>query len=412
MAQDSLFFTVKSVADALALVRKEIAPLNRRERLPVDDAAGRIVAAAPRSPVELPNFRRSAMDGYAVNASDTYGASDSLPAYLHRIGEVRMGERPTVVLGPGQCVEVATGAMLPDGADAVIMVERTQPFGAGDIEVLAPVAPGENVVQIGEDVGLGAPILPVGRRLRPQDLGGLLAVGLTRIDVVTRPRVHILSCGDELVAPDETPQLGQIRDINAPMLAALFNAAGAVARLYGRARDTFEDTLDKSRAAFAEADLLVISAGSSVSARDLTSAVITHLGEPGVLQHGLAVKPGKPTILAVCNGRPVIGLPGNPVSALLVARQIVVPLIGHLLGAKPEIPMARRATLTQNVPSTTGREDTVPVRLRQSENGWQAEPVFGKSNLIYTLINADGLLVVPLNANGLRAGVEVEVVVF
>lgn len=410
MAQDSLFFTVKSVADALDLLRRETPTLARHERLSVADSAGRVVAGEPRSPIELPAFRRSAMDGYAVRAADTFGASDSLPAYLTRVGEVRMGEQPSVVVAPGQAVEVATGAMLPEGADAVVMVERTQPFGTDQIEVLAPVAPGEHVVQIGEDVELGAAILPVGRRLRPQDLGGLLAVGITSVDVVARPRVHILSCGDELVTPDDTPGLGQIRDINAAMLAALFTAAGAEASTHGIARDTFDDTLAKAQAAFAEADLLVISAGSSVSSRDLTSAVIARLGAPGILQHGLAVKPGKPTILAVCDGRPVIGLPGNPVSALLVARQIVVPLIAHLLGAQPEWPSSVRATLTHNVPSTTGREDTVPVRLRSRDGRLEAEPVFGKSNLIYTLIRSDGLIVVPLNSNGLRAGVEVEVV--
>ncbi len=411
MAQDSLFFTVKSVADALEMLRRETPALARSERLPTKAAAGRVVARAPRSPVELPSFRRSAMDGFAVRASDTFGASDSLPAYLTRVGEVRMGEQPTVAVASGQAVEVATGAMLPEGADAVVMVERTQPFGADQIEVLAPVAPGEHVVQIGEDVALDAPILPEGRRLRPQDLGGLLAVGITHVDVVARPRVHILSCGDELVSPDAAPGVGQIRDINAAMLAALFEAAGAEATTHGIARDTFEDTLAKAREAFVDADLLVISAGSSVSARDLTSAVIGQLGAPGVLQHGLAVKPGKPTILAVCGGRPVIGLPGNPVSALLVARQIVAPLIAHLLGAQPEWAAHVRATLTQNIASTTGREDTVPVRLRRGDGRLEAEPVFGKSNLIYTLIRSDGLVVVPLNSNGLRAGTEVDVTI-
>ncbi len=412
MTQDNLFFTIASVDDALHRLRAQIEPLGRTESVPVAGAQGRIVARPPRSPVRLPDFTRSSMDGFAVRAADTYGASDTLPAYLTRVGEVRMGQRPTVSVAPGQTVEIATGAMLPEGADAVVMVERTQPFGAGEIEVLAPVAPGENVVQIGEDVERDAAIVPVGRRLRPQDLGGLLAVGLTDVDVVARPRVRILSCGDELVTPEQTPELGQIRDINAPMLAALFTAAGAEALTCGIARDTFDDTLAKAQAAYAEADLLVISAGSSVSARDLTSAVIARLGAPGILQHGLAVKPGKPTILAACNGKPVIGLPGNPVSALIVARQIVVPMIAHLLGALPELPATVRATLTQNVSSTTGREDTVPVRLTQRDGHWLAEPIFGKSNLIFTLIHADGLLVVPLNANGLRAGAEIDVTVF
>jgi molybdopterin molybdotransferase len=413
MTQDNLFFTVRSVADALQQLRQLIAPLSRSERLATAEAVGRSVARAPHAPVALPDFVRSAMDGYAVRAADTFGASDSLPAYLTRVGEARMGERPTMRIGSAQAVEIATGAMLPEGADAVVMLERTQPFGEGAIEVLAPVAPGENLVQIGEDVSPGAEIVPVGRRLRPQDLGGLLAVGLTEVEVVARPRVSILSSGDELVAPDQTPAPGQIRDINGPVLAALFSQAGAQTHLAGIAQDTFDHALSRAEAAFRDADVLVISAGSSVSTRDLTSAVINRLGPPGIVQHGLAVKPGKPTILAVCAGRAVIGLPGNPVSALLVARQIVVPLIQHLLGAPPELPAGLRATLTQNVASTTGREDTLPVRVRaDGAGGWLAEPVFGKSNLIYTLINADGLIVVPLNSNGLRAGSEVEVTPF
>ncbi|MCC7449812.1 MAG: molybdopterin molybdenumtransferase MoeA, partial [Anaerolineae bacterium] len=302
--------------------------------------------------------------------------------------------------------------MLPPGADAVVMVERTQSLGNNEIEVLAPVAPGENLVQIGEDVARGAEILSAGHRIRPQDIGGLLAVGILSIEVVVPPRIGILSCGDELVPPEDEPAPGQIRDINAYTLAGLIQNAGGNPVLLGMARDKLDDFMTRAHAGFKDVDILVMTAGSSVSVRDLTREVIGSLGKPGILQHGLAVKPGKPTIIAVCDGKPVIGLPGNPVSALLVARQIVVPIVKRALGETPRPIATVRATLASNIPSTTGRDDTVPVRLLERDSALIAEPVFGKSNLIYTLVAADGVVSVPLNSNGIKAGTVVEVVLF
>jgi molybdopterin molybdotransferase len=328
------------------------------------------------------------------------------------IGSVAMGAAATTSLNPGQALEIHTGAMLPPGADAVVIVERTQTISETEIEVLTPVAPGENVVQVGEDVTCDEMILPAGHRLRPQDIGGLLAVGVLAVEVVTPPRVGILSGGDELVTPEKSPAPGQIRDINAYTLAALVQTAGGEPLVLGIARDDDVDYRAKARAGFAQADMLVMTAGSSISSRDLTRAVIGSLGSPGVLQHGLAVKPGKPTILAVCNGKPVIGLPGNPVSALLVARQIVAPLIRHALGETPRYRTTVKAVLSANVASASGREDSVPVRLLERDGKLIAEPVFGKSNLIYTLVRADGLLFIPLNSGGLKAGTEVEVAPF
>lgn len=404
------FFTVKTVQQALDDLLPLITHLPARETLPTAQARGRIIAEAPRAPLDLPEFARSSMDGYAVRAADTFGATPSLPAYLKVVGVIPMGARPDLRVQSGHAAEIYTGAMLPEGADAVVMIERTQAIGDGEIEVMAPVAPGENVVQIGEDVAAGDAILPRGQRIRPQDIGGLLAVGITRVTVSAQPRVALLSSGDELVPPDMTPAPGQIRDINAYVLAALFEERGAQTRIHGIAADTFNDLYAKARAALDAADMLVLSAGSSVSVRDLTREVINRLGAPGLIQHGLAVKPGKPTILAVCDGKPVIGLPGNPVSAALVARQLVLPVIDHLQAAAPVRLPSIRATLTQNIASTTGREDSVPVRVITNADGtFSAEPVFGKSNLIFTLIQADGLVTVPLNSNGLRAGTEVTV---
>lgn len=413
MTKTAQFFTVKTVQEVLDDLLPRLMQRPPAETIPTSQARDRVVSAAPRSPIDLPEFPRSTMDGYAVIAADTFGATQSLPAYLRIIGTVQMGERPTQRLERGQALEIYTGAMLPQGADAVVMIERTQPTSDHEIEVLAAVAPGENVVQIGEDVAAGDAILPVGHRIRPQDIGGLLAVGITQIDVAAPVRIALLSSGDELVEPHQTPRDGQIRDINAYVLAAMFESHGAQTLHGGIARDTFDDLYSKARAAFDACDMLVLSAGSSISVRDLTREVIGKLGTPGVIQHGLAVKPGKPTVIAVCDGKPVIGLPGNPVSAALVARQLIVPIIRHLHGQTMPIMPALPAMLTQNIASATGREDTIPVKLTRDEHGAMlAQPIFGKSNLIYTLIQADGLIDIPLNSSGLRAGETVHVQLF
>lgn len=406
------FFNVQPVDAALAALYAHWTPQPRSEPIETRAALGRMLLTAPRSPIDLPSFRRCTVDGYAVYAADTFGALSSLPAYLTVIGSVPMGAAPTQDIQRGQAILIHTGGMLPGSADAVVMIERTQTFSANEIEVHAPVAPGENVVQIGEDARIGEIILPAGQRLRPQDIGGLLAVGILSVEVSATPRVGILSSGDELVAPEDTPASGQVRDINAYTLAGLVTKAGGEPIMLGIARDELSEFEVRACAGFEQCDLLVITAGSSVSTRDLTHTVISNLGQPGVLQHGLAVKPGKPTILAVCNNKPVIGLPGNPVSAYLVARQIITPLIQRYLGMARQPIATVRAILKSNIPSTTGREDTVPVQLIEQDGLLVAEPVFGKSNLIFTLMRAQGVVHIPLNSTGLKAGTEVEVVLF
>ncbi|MFN8373579.1 MAG: gephyrin-like molybdotransferase Glp [Anaerolineae bacterium] len=412
MAAKSEFFTVQPVSTVLETLFAQWTPPLRFETLDPRAALGRMLARAPRSSVDLPSFRRSTVDGYAVRAADTFGASQSLPAYLRIVGSVAMGEAAQGDIGVGEALAIHTGGMLPMNADCVVMVERTQRFGKDELEVLAPVAAGENVVQIGEDVRQAAEVLPAGHRLRAQDIGGLLAAGILRVDVALKPRIGLLSSGDELIPPDETPQLAQIRDINAHTLAALLTEAGAEPVLLGIARDELDDFRAKAQAGFERCDMLVITAGSSVSTRDLTVEVVAGLGSPGVLQHGLAVKPGKPTIIALCEGKPVIGLPGNPVSAFLVGRQLILPMIQRFLGEKVGPKGVVRAILSANIASSSGREDTVPVKLVERDGKMFAEPVFGKSNLIFTLVNADGLVIIPLNLTGLKAGTEVEVTLF
>ena len=378
------------------------------------DALGRVTARPISSPEALPAFRRSTVDGYAVRAADTFGASDSLPAYLRVAGEVVMGQAAAVDIRKGEALLIHTGGMVPDHADAVVMVEHTQNFVEGEIEVRRPVAPGENVLQIGEDVLPGSEILPAGHRIEPQDIGALLALGVTDgIPVVRKPLVSLFSTGDELVQPG-TPTLGpgQIRDINSGTIRALCLRAGAETHSHDIVPDDPEMLYVALLEALPQADMLVVTAGSSVSVRDMTAVTINRLGTPGVLVHGVAARPGKPTILAVVDGKPVIGLPGNPVSALVMFTLFGVPAIAYLLGAEVPRQAQTQARVSGNVPSAAGREDYVPVRLVDRDGEQWAEPVFGKSNLIFTLVGADGLLKIPLNITGLREGAWGEVLLF
>jgi molybdopterin molybdotransferase len=406
-------FNVRTPPDALKKLLDQLSVQVKTEDIPTHDALDRILAEDLRSPSDLPTFRRSTMDGFAVRAADTYGATEGLPAYLEVVDEVFMGHAPSRALGTGECARIATGGMLPDAADAVVMVEQTQEVGQQTIEALRPVAPGENVVQVGEDVRTGNAILPRGHALRPQDLGGLVALGITSVRVARRLRVGIVAGGDELVDPRMAPGPGQIRDINSYTLAALIRRGGHEACLAGVFPDEYAALEDAARQALVQNDVVILSAGSSVSARDMTAQVVDSLGRPGVLVHGVSLKPGKPTILAVCDGKAVFGLPGNPVSCMVTYELFVAPTLAYLSGAVAPPQRSVSARLTRNIASATGREDYVQVRLEPgAHGGLDAVPVFGKSNLIFTLIRADGMLKVPLDAGGLNAGALVEVVLF
>jgi molybdopterin molybdotransferase len=381
------------------------------ERIETSLAQGRVAKSTLSAPHSLPTFARSTVDGYAVYASDTYGASESLPIYLRQIGEVSMGSDPEFNLSTTQCGLIHTGGMLPAGADAVVMLENTQVAKQGEIEVLRSVAVGENVIKVGEDIQKGEIVISGGSLLRPAVIGGLLALGITHIEVTKKPSVAIISSGDELVSPAEDTRPGQVRDINSYTLSALVERAGAVPVRYGIVADDEEELQSVTKKALYECDLVVITAGSSASARDLTAQVINGFSGPGVISHGVNVRPGKPTILAVSNpegsehGKPVIGLPGNPVSALVIAILFVEPVIDKLLGVDtPRIRPQVQAKVGINLASQAGREDWIPVKLSLEQEGFSAEPIFGKSNLIFTLAWADGLLHIPSQATGLSSG--------
>jgi len=387
-----------------------------------------------RAPHELPGFIRSTVDGYAVRAADTYGVSDGLPGYLTVTGAVLMGTEPSAEVKPGTAVMMPTGGALPRGADAVVMVEYTAEAMPGTIEVVRPVAPGEGVVRADEDARAGHEIIPSGRTLRPQDLGMLAAAGVTSVRVYARPVVSIFSTGDEVVPPEtETLRPGQVRDATAVALAALVADAGGVGVHGGIVPDEPAALEAKLREALAASDVIVISAGSSVGARDETASVVARLGPPGIWCHGLAIKPGKPTLLAECArgsggdggsggdrgsggargsagpGIPVIGLPGNPRSALVVFRLIGMDLIRLVGGcAVPPPEPSVRARLDRDLASAAGRLDVVQVAV----SGGAATPVFGLSALLSVLTAADGYIVIPEEATGLDAGTEVDVTLY
>lgn len=395
-------------------LEKWLASIDPRPKLEGIDtrlAGDRVILQEVLAPHALPTFNRSTVDGYAVRAADTHGASDSMPVYLQLAGEIRMGEPAHLTIAPQQCALIHTGGMLPGDADAVVMLENTQVARQQEIEVLRSAAAGENVIEVGEDIQAGDVMVEAGKLLRPADIGGLLALGITRIHAAQRPLVGIISSGDEIVPPETEIQTGQIRDINSYSLAALVENAGGIPENYGIVPDEQEPLEAVAGQALRECDLVVITAGSSASNRDLTSKVIDSLGSPGVIVHGVNVRPGKPTILAACQLpdsnliKPVIGLPGNPVSALVIATLFVDPLIEFLMGiSKPRLRPQVQAKLTINLASSAGREDWVPVRLEKAAGELIAEPIFGKSNLIFTLSRADGLLHIPPAATGLNAG--------
>lgn len=402
------FFTTRTVADALAGFR----PGRRTpaETVPLAGALRRVPSEPVTAPHPLPGFARSTVDGYAVRAADTYGVSEGLPGYLDVTGAVRMGAPPDVTVTAGTAAAMPTGGAIPDGADAVVMIEYTAETMPGTIEVVRPVAPGEGIVRADEDAGVGDVLIPAGRPVRPQDLGMLAAAGVTSVTVHRRPVVTIFSTGDEVVPPD-TAELkpGQVRDATASALAALIADAGGTPVYAGIIPDD-KGALEKAlKDALPSSDLLVISAGSSVGTRDETANAVATLGPPGIWCHGLSIKPGKPTLLAECDGIPVIGLPGNPRSALVVFRLVGMPLVQLISGATVTLPPpSTRATLSRNLASATGRLDVIQVKLE----GDVATPLFGLSALLSVLTEADGYVVIPEEATGLDEGTEVEVYLY
>lgn len=408
-------FRLMPVEKAWEMIRHNISiPVDRCEDVTVLDSLGRVLCADIISGVDVPGFSRSTMDGYVVRARDTFGASEAMPAMLDIAGEVLMGREAAVSMKQGQAVKISTGGMLPVGADAVVMVEYTEPLDDLTILVVRPVAPGENVVLRGEDIGAGQVLVGAGTVIRPQEMGALAGIGITVCSVFKRPLVGILSTGDEIIEPGQAPAPGQIRDINSYAVAGLVEEAGGQAVHYGIIRDDFDELQAVLSKALRETDIVVVSGGSSVGTRDVTSEVLNSLGQPGVLVHGVSVKPGKPTILGVVDNKPVLGLPGHPVSAMVLADIFLIPLIRAYSGLDFTCSERRtaRAIIGRSIASASGRVDYIRVALKEDGERLTAEPVLGKSGLITTMVRADGMVIIPSEKEGLEAGEAVEVILF
>jgi molybdopterin molybdotransferase len=391
--------------EARALVLGAAVPIERIERVSIREAGGRVLAQTATSAVDVPPFDRAAMDGYAVIAADTFGASSFEPKTLRSLETVFTGQIARERVSRGTCIEIATGAPLPEGADAVVMVEETEKGSLGEIRVLTPVYPRQHVGRRGADIAAGQTLLSPGDLLTPSRVGVLAAMGLIEVEVFARPRVAIVSTGNEIVDPGQPLGPGQLYDINQFTLSSIVAAHGGVPAVHPTVADNLS-ALDASAASTSDADILVFSGGSSVGERDLVIDVIAGLGE--VIFHGIAVKPGKPTTFGRIDRRLVFGMPGYATSCLSNAYMLLVPLLRRVARLPAYQPHTVRLPLARRVVSTTGRHQFYTVRI---ENG-SAVSAFKASGDITSMAQADGYIEIPAQTDIVEAGELVDIKLF
>jgi len=410
---DREFFKVTSLETVLELIHTF--PCVSEEILPLNQSDGRILSRDVISKIDLPEFNRATMDGYAVQARSTFGASENMPALLTIIGTVEMGKVPSVSVNAGEAVRITTGGMLPKGADSVVMVEHAQTLDEHTLEIFKSAAPLQHVTEIGEDFQRGKKILSKGNRIRPQEMGVLAALGEIHVPVYRQPVVAIISSGDEIVPIEQTPGLSQLRDVNAHTLTGFVRLSGGVPLYLGIAGDDLDELHGLCKKALAEADMVLISGGSSIGSRDFTMDVIQGFTDAEILVHGVSISPGKPTILARSKQKAIWGLPGQVASAMVVFHVMVRPMleaIGGLSKDRTGTTHGVSAVLSRNLASVQGREDYVRVKLVYQQNQVYAEPILGKSGLIHTMVKADGLVRIDTNSEGLDMGAPVKVILF
>jgi len=399
------FLKVLTYQSARQLIEKNF-PARKIEYLPLDMCNNKVLALDMTSPEDMPSFNRSTVDGYAVRAEDTFGSSESLPGMMDYISAVQMGLEPQFTIGNCQCAWIPTGGMLPSGSNAAVMVEYTERLGEDTILVSRPVAPGENVMQKGEDIGKGAIIFHSGKILKAQEIGLLASLGIDRVPVFKPYQIGILSTGDEIIPINQVPATGQIRDVNSYSIAAALESCGALPRRYPLVEDNITSLRKSVDTALKENDVLIMSGGSSVGTADYSVEVMLSFPDSEMLFHGIAVKPGKPTIGVRVGEKIIIGLPGHPVSALMVFHIMCAPIIN------PASVRHVDAKITVNVASQPGRDDFVPIQLTEDDEGRRAKPLLGKSGLMSIIAQADGYVHIPYEKQGIIAGEMIKVNLF
>ncbi len=399
---------VKTPEEVLAMIQAEFSPLERMETVSLSCAMGRILAQDIEAKEYVPDFDRSTVDGFAVRAADTFGCSDAIPAMLPLQGTVLMGEGAAFSLNPGQCAAVPTGGAVPEGADSVVMLEYTEDYGDGTIGICKSAAPGMNMIFRGDDVYPGKVILKKGRRLSDADIGALAAIGQVQVPVAKKLTVGVISTGDELVPPEVQPGAGQVRDVNSPMLEAMLTAFGCNVKNFGIVIDDEALLAEKVSSALSECDAVLLSGGSSVGVKDAACRIIESQGT--LLLHGIAIKPGKPTILGKAGEKPIVGLPGHPVAAYFITKLFVQPLLGRLIGRDmPAYTVTAR--VTESISANHGRAQYHCCRLSKKDGQLYAQPIRGKSGLITTLAGADGYFCIDRDCEGLPQNAEIQVTI-
>lgn len=404
--------TVKTSAEATAIIFDTFGKIKMpTEKVDILSSVGRVLSKDIISKENVPDFNRSTVDGYAVLAESTFGCSESIPAILDFKGQVLMGESPTMTVGKGECVYVPTGGELPEGANAMVMIEYAEDYGDGTIGMCKPSAPGQHVAFRGDDVKVGDALLTSGTKLEPRHIGVLAALGVSEVSVFKKPSVAVISTGDELVDVTESPKGAQVRDINSYTISTALMELGCDVKKIGIVVDDLPLLESKIADAVATCDMVIVSGGSSVGVKDATFKVYDKLGE--VLFHGIAIKPGKPTILANISGKPCFGLPGHPLAAYYIFHLFVSPLVSSMAGiTKDKVSDTKNATLSLSVPCNHGREECVGIKLVEKDDKTVAEPVYAKSGLISNLSESDGFIRIPRDCEGLSQGQEVEVELF
>jgi len=403
------FFNVVSIRDAGRKILDNFKDYDFEvEEVSILEATDRILAEDIVSDINVPEFNRSTVDGYAIKSEDSHGASESVPSLLNIIGEVKIGEVPHKAIRSGEAMYIPTGAMVPEGADGVVMIEHTEKLDDHSLMVYKPISFNENIIQKGDDIKKGEVALKKGRRINPEVVGVLAALGISKVKVYKKPRFYIISTGDEIIDIDEKLELGKIRDINSYALYSLITKLGGSVVGKSIVKDNYDLLKDEVEKAIALSHIVLISGGSSVGTRDYTAKVINSLGGKGVFVHGISIKPGKPTIVGEGGGKLIFGLPGHPVSSIIVFKAVVEPFVKHKMGIveyKPKV----KAIMDFNFHSHPGQETYQMVKLREVDGEIHASPNFGKSGMISLLSNSDGYIIIKPHEEGVYKGEEREV---